>query len=150
MEVCDVYVLKFKEKLNWHFTVSDVYHKIVLKMLRTVVYIAWANSVSYEKGSNRRECLLNFLERVKGKAIAVQVQRVLGGWDSQISRHSTHEGSKVVNSTHWAPLPQKIFLVLISFRGGVDPRALVRSEGLCRWKFQQYHHQESNPLPSGL
>jgi hypothetical protein len=64
-----------------------------------------------------------------------QALRVPGGWDSQISRQSAHEGNKVVTSKHRPRLPpQKINLVLISVRDRVDPTTIVRPEGLCQWK----------------
>ena len=44
-------------------------------------------------------------------------------------KKSAREGGKEVR-----PNPQEIFLVLISFRGRVEPRAIVRPKGLRQWK----------------
>ena len=61
-----------------------------------------------------------------------QALRIPEGSVSQTSRKSVHEGDNIVFLTHRPPLPQKIFLVLISVRGWVNPRAIVRPEGLCQ------------------
>jgi hypothetical protein len=45
------------------------------------------------------------------------------------------------------PLQQGKFLVLISVRGGVDPRAMARLQGLGKFK---KNYWESNLRPSGL
>jgi hypothetical protein len=53
----------------------------------------------------------------------------------RISRQSAHEGCNFVGLRHRPPLPQMRQLVLITVRGWVDPRPIVRPEGLGQWKF---------------
>ena len=72
--------------------------------------------------------------KVKGKAVPLQA------WSGpEASRKlrfpdfmtTAQDGGKVVSPTHRLPLPQEIHLVLISVRGCVDPKAIMRPEGLC-------------------
>jgi len=65
---------------------------------------------------------------------AGQALRVPGGWGSQISGQSAHEGGKVVSLTHQPPLFLRKYSCYIYVRGWVDPRATVRQVGLCQWK----------------
>jgi len=64
-----------------------------------------------------------------------QALRVLGGWRSQILRHSTHDDVRLsaVCTGHLFP-PQEISLVLIFVRSWVEPRATVQPERLSQLK----------------
>ena len=93
--------------------------------------------------------------------------RVPGGWRSHILRQLAHESSKVMSPKHRLPLPHppsKILLVLIPVWGWVEPRSIMRPEGLRQWKisfapsgiepvtyrrlaqgFNQLHHHKERP-----
>jgi hypothetical protein len=68
----------------------------------------------------------------KGKAIPLQA------WPGpEDSRFQDNRHVKVVRLSTLGTgrlYPQETFLVFISVRGWVDPRAIVRPEGLCQWK----------------
>ena len=63
---------------------------------------------------------------------------------------TAQDGGKVVSLRHRPPLPQVMLLVLISVRGWVDPRAIVRSEGFYVDEKFQWHQLGSNQRPSDL
>jgi len=57
----------------------------------------------------------------------VEALRFQDNWHMKVVRLSTLRTGRLY--------PQETFLVLISVRVWVDPRAIVRPEGLCQWKY---------------
>jgi len=73
-------------------------------------------------------------QTVKGKAIPLQAWTGPEG-SRRSPRFQDHRDMKVVRLSTLRTgrlYPQETFLVLISIRGLVDPRVIVRPEGLCQ------------------
>jgi hypothetical protein len=63
-----------------------------------------------------------------------QARTVPGGWGSQISRQSSHEGGKVVSPRHRPLYPSGNTPGTHFFGGWVKPRTIKKLERLGQWK----------------
>ena len=101
-----------------------------------------------------------YYHKNKGKGVKLKVKqynyrpgqapRVTGGWGSQISRQSAHEGGKVVSNTRRLPLPPRKYSWYSFLLGDEStPGPQCDRKDYVNEKFQ-WHHRESNPRPSGL
>jgi hypothetical protein len=80
--------------------------------------------------------LVSFVLNVKVQQCTV-LDRPWGFQVVEASRFQDNRHSNVVRLSSLLTgrfYPQEIFLVLISVGGRVDPRDIVRLEGLCQWK----------------
>jgi len=114
----------------------------------------WRTEVWGRQGRRYMQ-LLDYLKEKRAKGTTIHMQayyRTTGFQDVKPPRFLYSRNMKVVRLSALCTshlYPQQIFLVLIFFRGQVDPNARVRPEGLCPWNILWYQ-LEFNTQPSGL
>ena len=90
--------------------------------------------LSIQKSENQVTMHIYILKVKQSRYRPGVVQRVPGSWGSQIS-WQRHRVVVRLSALRTARLyPQEMHLALIPVRGCVDPKVIVRPEGLCHWK----------------
>jgi len=129
-------ILKLLSIYAWIFNVVFILYVFQLQLWAH----AWTPCVLRTPPIPFSSVVILIIYKRKGKAVPLQAWT--GPEGSRKLRFqdfvtTAQDGGEVVSLTHRPPLPQEMFLVLISVGGWVDPRAIVRSEGFyVNEKFQ--------------
>jgi hypothetical protein len=119
--------------INIIIIASDIFwvlHKIVIRLCSFYILVLLRIKCIQER---RKKYIITGQDRPLG------LQEVEA---PRMSKKLVHEGGNVVSPTYRTtlpPPPQEISLVLISVRRWVDSKAVVRPEGLSRWKVSMSH-----------
>jgi hypothetical protein len=127
-EDCFVFTVLFPTHFDLH-----------LAFIRENVHLHyWKWLCIYHKGKGN-SIPLTGLERPRGFQEA-DATRCQDNWHMKVGR---------LSALRTGPPSKERFLVLMSVRGWVNPRTIVRPEDYVNEKFQ-WHHRETNPRPSGF
>jgi hypothetical protein len=123
-----------KYQVNLHIITLQkplIFKDTPIQIVKWLHFIGWGE-IWILVGPNEFSAYIKWGKVQQSHYRPVQALRVPGGWGSQISRQSAHEGGKVISHTHRPPLPPRKYS---SYSFLLEAESTpVRPNGLCQWK----------------